>query len=732
MSFTPVGFIAIAMLIGSPVQSVVSLSAKAPVHFSNARAEEVNPETLVLGRLQSAPTSYHSVEAVGARIVVRDAREVVGIDLPVISHRVSSFVVRVFGNERDCSVPRIGRDLIRPVRVKTTDSGLQTISVRFDPAPLIVGGQFFIVVDSIGLGVEIISTTDLYLDTCRCSSELFTQQVVERKGQWQTAPYTFPWRVKTRQIPNELTIKFRPDTLGSVGDKKLGGGRISTGFFLQVGDVNGDSHYDILSPIGLFLGSGEHSFVKDSLLDMATGAWTMLPSKSPLLVHVAGPDVVEGERSLVIDRALVPVVVRTVRLASATSKSKIIAIWPLIVDKLDGSLRSHQIALAWYEDSTSSQPRVTVIELNQSTSFVVAEALIPMRGEIASVLSNGAAFSAPDFQDSDSNAVDTRQRFSDLSIVNEEGSSVIRATYSDGTIRFNRPIQTSINVLDVIGPGLEIMADGEHSLALPVVVEAEAQTIGADNDQVAFTGIEQWQREFSNSVWNSDRRSSVVRSDLNGDGRMEYIFPTSDFCWPVHVVTTEPTYNGMLSASTILVDGIETLAGSYDVACIDIDADSKPDLVGYKNGRVIILWNSSPNPSFARDVTRLVEPQVPTRGIGIGRFFCTTCQRRELADSDQQVEMGALPRLNVRPSVFDRACTIEVTGVTAGKLYRVEVMSGLGRLVRYWEIVGGSDQVLSVAWDGLDQLGMPVASGTYVVSVSGNGGRVSRNIQRVR
>lgn len=103
-----------------------------------------------------------------------------------------SFRLRVYGSEGGNAIPTQERDLIRPITLRKSRSGYENFEVSIPDRPFLQSNQFFIVVDRVDEGVELLSDREEKAAWCVDETGTYRFQLLkETSGRWRSGKYAF-------------------------------------------------------------------------------------------------------------------------------------------------------------------------------------------------------------------------------------------------------------------------------------------------------------------------------------------------------------------------------------------------------------------------------------------------------------------------------------------------------------------------------------------------------------
>ncbi len=690
-------------------------------------------DTLILAKLQPRPYEIRRADAVGVRVPTGEIAEVHSVSIPVRGSKGSSFVARIYGNERDASVPNAQFDLCPPVRVYLEHEGSQVVTAHFEKKAVTAGIQFFVVADSVIGGVVFPSNSTARVPDCICSTEDYGRQVAKIDGQWRTSRYEYPWSIAYTARSTEDEVKFRVDTLLEYPREHA-----QMHAQVHVGDVTGNGHADIITRHAILSSDGrgtynvvawpENVVRPGSVLTIASEA----ESDRPLVV-VASP----GNGSARFHTAMTASRKENVRILSyeVPTKGNLRALLPLPISfpvshgiqsanppsqHLHGETWQPVYLCAVVETPKHQDARQGAIDLVLSaigpTSIVGPHETVsaPVAGVIRGV------YAAHD----DSSQTTTLS----LVVANADGMHVVRASISAENISWTTTSMISDSLFDA--PGVGIGRIGSVTTVSAVPADAIAPSV--------LIGIEQVSDQFGLSLEravNSDRRSSFIPLQL-GTERALVLF-TSDSCRPVHLAVPRIDQSGNSVWMRMPACGIEVLAGSIDGTCVPSSSTRQADAIVVEKPGVVLIAQPiaparvvalpDPLPSMVKE--NPATSRVLLRGTGLAQRTV-----KQLTTKDQCVSDGGrstLPAAGVRVSVLGTNSSAESHFVVdcpdSDELLEVQVLSLDGRILHQWNGATVLTQRKFV-WAAATT----VPSGTYVVRAIAKRSNHVSSFQRVQ
>lgn len=492
------------------IRFAILLYLAAACTFSDAGASNLfqqerttREDTLRLGVLHRNSGYFHHLTSVGARVSADTSIDLIGVTVPIVAPKGVHSVVRVLSSARDGSVPTDAFELAAPVRIVTTVSGPQNLHIEFPQPVRIDGAQYFIVLDSLDDEMKVITTTGENTNYCQCPNGAFTQQVVNEKGSWKTAPNSFPWLVRYRTLRPSTQFHFKADTVESNSAQTSG-----QQFFLHVADVNGDGIADILCPSGLFMGNGSRRFKELAALrtQSSSGAWTQLNRPAAELIHVDSVSADANDTMYHVERGVPSVRVRSF---NPHEPGQVKAAW-LLSFTHSGIEQDSQFFAVVMQDTSSAVANSTllVVRATSRQMVVVNKFSLPLDGTIESVAATTGETGANTFT---------------MIAKSAHGLEHLIGRIDRDTMRAVSKMVDAVQYLEVAGPGLGIANYGLRQVGAAPVLPAPIAATTSPQQQLAEA-----QRLSIMPHWDSDRRSSVVYVDLDRDGVDEILFPTSD------------------------------------------------------------------------------------------------------------------------------------------------------------------------------------------------------------
>lgn len=672
---------------------------------TNARPHD----TLHLALHSGRPYTYHGMDAVGARVRCESGMQLHGIDIPVIADSGRQVRLRLLSNERDAVVPVAETDIAPPLMLRTAKSGNQLLSVRFSAPVLVQGAQFFIMLDEIDPRVAVISTKSNTSGAyCQCAHGTFTQQTLKQRGQWATAEQVFPWTLYYEPLQRDQPILLSADTVAQSALKASS----SEPFALMSADINQDGILDIVARNAVLIGKGNRRFHVDTSLSKLISDMGIVPTMDPALglIVVDERDSVHLDTVLVVESTLrTPVRVR--KLHTGVRDGHALATWLLTSSSSpigSDNEREAVAAMVVQSRSRSEAARVQLWRIRERSVALMDQVLLPHVGKVVGVATSSIA--------GDSSLVE-------IISVGEWGLKAWYVDIAHGRAELRDSVLLSSWLLDVPGPGYDVLDDRSVLRRGFPVTPTSLDNHSATRGQEAMSST----RAAGAAWWDSERRSSTLKVDLNNDGVQELIFPTSDTCYPPHAI--EERGSGDLTSEAILIDipDLVALAGSSDLLAEDLDDDGRVDIVGYRGATVVILWNNSNRPLNDQPAlsSRSTHLQASVRGLFVSRYACMSCGfelRDRLALARRK---SASATMQAEPSVFSQSCAVSIESAMPGAQYVLTVMDQSGRVVKTYEGLTNNTGAAFVQWDGSGADSVTLSSGLYVFSLAVAGEQVT-------
>lgn len=692
-------------------------------------------DTVNLGTLTSRLGYYRSVSAAGVRISLRGPTRFKSVEIPVVGKIGQRLVFRILGNEHDASVPGHEVDITTPLVVELEKNGAQRISVNFNQPEFYKLSQYFLLLDSIPPDFKLVTNTQPDIEGCNCKTETFKQQVVKQDGEWKVAPYLFPWRVITEVRQEESKFSFKADTINpssnSFNTEKFG---------LLVADINRDGLVDILTQQGLYLNRGNRQFSELELSKISTedGAWTSMQSGYPELVQVRAGTRASIESQFIENNAAYTSLKQTrlsVTKIEIAAQGLARAVW-FLPDTAGVAPDGGEKLLVLVSDTVGSLDHFILIKTDPKRKGLKILSDVQLMGKFASIVSLPG----------------NNQCLSFVCAARFQGQLKLnKLSICEGGIELGDVWTNHSNTLEVLGPGIDGIT--KYS-AMPLFTPIRTNV---DSPNSAIT-----QTDFQASVntleaemgFDSDRRASILRIDLDGNGTEEIVLTTSDTCYRPYIVTSVKE-GAVRSAkqSVAVYDCLNVLAGSPDLAAADFDGDGARDMVGIRNGNLIVVWNQTVQQQVGIDDRQIeisqrrdIRSRSQFRGIFVTDYTellpygNTSSQARNGNDEEggnaqqgtSQTEIGGPLSVLVIPSVFSTDCIIKVQGPKAQMIAKVQIHNTLGVTVKTIENIRLEDGNCNVSWNGEGDSGIACGVGQYMIVVTSENERAVGYTQRVR
>lgn len=180
---------------------------------------------------------------------------------------------------------------------------------------------------------------------------------------------------------------------------------------------------------------------------------------------------------------------------------------------------------------------------------------------------------------------------------------------------------------------------------------------------------------------------------------------------------------------------MKLLSGSPDIASADLDHDGREDLVAFRNGKLIILWNETSDRSSHVDSSALASSSdiehSQLRGLRVSKVLVHDQNSNQSATNNSRTVANSMG-VTVVPSLFDQACAIRITNSSVNTMITVSILSEDGQEIRRWDGVVVKDHEVTIEWNGTNSQGLPIGSGSYMVTVSNAQERVVTKTVKVR
>jgi len=717
---------------------------------NNLQAADDSKDTLRVYNLSRGVATYDSIHssAFAARFSSLVNVTVHGVRIVTRGLQGAKARVRLFGGEGGSSVPTIEQDLVEPIWARAENDRMDTIAVEFDPPIVIHDGQFFVCIDSIA-GMRLLTDRDTVVPECICPTDRFVNQCVKSSsGEWTTGSFSFLIEPIVSVDRSVSRLRFEIDTL-------LLTQRESTEeFSLVVADFNMDDHLDIVVGSYLVLGPLTHGNVSAnirslheidaSMLDISLVSTIRSKSSHARVVGIKASDRLDA---LPWNSGLIEGVTLKLPMSGRPVFSLAITSVPVESEVLIVAERS--------QDVSSFDRDQTVEKMTNDKVHVVAGITSAIRDDVLQV---------PDGQFVQSGYAVDVDRDGDLDLL-------IACTNHDGRLS----VFTSTNTNGIFS---ELIATESFQLPLvarPVLSRIQSlpqNTLGAridDGDIVVTYTIETHNtphltsttlqhlplpsdnRSEQRDIGLHDRLSAISCADLDGDGADEVIATSEDTCrkTALYRLDEQKTYERVFGT------GIESLSGSPDLACVDIDADHDADAIGLVDNKVIFAWNCSPQVGvnskrvpipthFVRTVS-VAEAHsrssiLPIRAfwgggrnihirdtpaILIGESDDTIVVIRRMSGGQEYIDRFSAEspiasivnsdpcRVRITPNPFFSEVQIGVSDAD-GPIESCTIMNSAGEVVWSASILGSE---ATCTWDGRSVNGSPIANGTYTIHI---------------
>ncbi len=184
--------------------------------------------------------------------------------------RNGAALLHIYGSEGGMNAPLMERDLMRPITIRKTRSGTETITVEL-PVPVHVSGsQFFVMLDRIDPDIVLLSDRKAKKMACIGESgAYYSQMMKDKKGVWQWGKYGFAI---------DVGMKFGRSIEPALADVTKEAGFPDTPFAgtgIAWGDYNHDGFLDLLVGGRLFRNRGNGTFADVSgvaRIEVSSGA----------------------------------------------------------------------------------------------------------------------------------------------------------------------------------------------------------------------------------------------------------------------------------------------------------------------------------------------------------------------------------------------------------------------------------------------------------------------------
>lgn len=164
--------------------------------------------------------------------------------------------LHIYGQEGGLPVPLLEKDLVRPLRLNKSRSGVERVSLALKSPIHISGRQFFIVVDSVTPGVLLLSDNQKRRPACVNGIEEFHHQFLKlSNGQWRSGIYAFAIDAMVEYTIKDPKGGFHDVTADTRIDDSL---RYNASIAWT--DVDNDARLDLLLDGRLYRNAGDGTF----------------------------------------------------------------------------------------------------------------------------------------------------------------------------------------------------------------------------------------------------------------------------------------------------------------------------------------------------------------------------------------------------------------------------------------------------------------------------------------
>jgi hypothetical protein len=152
-------------------------------------------------------------------------------------------LLHIYGHEGGLPAPGIEKDLIKPITIRKSRSGVEHCVIELKTLPRITSHQMFIAIDRLSPGVILLSDRVKKSPSCATGEEQFTFQALRtRNNHWQWGNYAFAitaaveydLRSSSKKILRNVTADVHLNDTGNIGRS------------IAWADVDNDSYLDLL------------------------------------------------------------------------------------------------------------------------------------------------------------------------------------------------------------------------------------------------------------------------------------------------------------------------------------------------------------------------------------------------------------------------------------------------------------------------------------------------------
>lgn len=152
-----------------------------------------------------------------------------------------SFYLRIFGNEGGNNVPLQETDLVEPIEIAVSKSGISDVEIELDSHLEISSPQIFIVIENNTQPIYLVSDSEERAPNCASDFDgnYYNQVIKSNHKKWTVGNLAFDISIIYEVVENQKDSIFTPIDLSSVFNEE-------TNFSISFSDLNRDDYLDIV------------------------------------------------------------------------------------------------------------------------------------------------------------------------------------------------------------------------------------------------------------------------------------------------------------------------------------------------------------------------------------------------------------------------------------------------------------------------------------------------------
>lgn len=198
---------------------------------------------------------YPALEAQAAHLKLPEQGCIRALTLHCSGNAGGAATLHIYGHEGGLPAPIMAEEVVSPIRITKSKSGIETITIRFEKSICMEKRHFFVVLDSASGGMVLLSDATPQEPFCRSEEggDYYFQYVRSAGKQWQHGKYRYAIEVEAEFPAERKEPVFYKDTTILVQESETQAADVHAFSGISCGDVNNDGYIDIIANGRLFL-----------------------------------------------------------------------------------------------------------------------------------------------------------------------------------------------------------------------------------------------------------------------------------------------------------------------------------------------------------------------------------------------------------------------------------------------------------------------------------------------